>query len=261
MSRSASPARARQLAQPLRFRLPGGGKVMKRVAVVPEMATKELESVLVAAFGAHHAISAVHAVHYLTEEDSCAADVLWPLAAIAEAPHLFAAGDLLMVVHPPTKTVASGLSVRLLGPRVAAALESTPYLWAALIYVGVAYLVLQGHLLARAWHVALNLFEGRLRELYRHGPMISLGVADFGFWEGADLTDICARATSHDASFWQKHPDECERLYAKKEASFLLLTEYVGLAVLMLKAPLWSLGWATLRLAINPFGWLLQMLR
>ena len=41
-----------------------------------------------------------------------------------------------------------------------------------------------------------------------------------GFWDGADLAEICHQLTAHDASFWRENADECSAMYGTIEDAF-----------------------------------------
>jgi hypothetical protein len=57
------------------------------------------------------------------------------------------------------------------------------------------------------------LVEIPLREAYRHGP-------SFIGWEGQPLPRICSQVTFHgDEAFWSRNMQECEKIYAAKEAA------------------------------------------
>mmetsp|Transcript_2407 Transcript_2407/g.5529 ORF Transcript_2407/g.5529 Transcript_2407/m.5529 type:complete len:683 (-) Transcript_2407:59-2107(-) len=59
------------------------------------------------------------------------------------------------------------------------------------------------------------LVEVPLRETYRYGP-------SFIGWEGQPLPRICAQVTFHgDEAFWSRNLEECQRIYAAKEAAAL----------------------------------------
>lgn len=74
------------------------------------------------------------------------------------------------------------------------------------------------------------LTEFPLRELYRKGPSL-VG------WEGQSLAKICSRVTYHgDEEFWTRNIEECERIYASKEAAAMQIRKpiLVGLFIMII---------------------------
>lgn len=72
--------------------------------------------------------------------------------------------------------------------------------------------------------------EFPLRELYRHGP-------SFLGWEGEPLAKICSRVTHHgDEQFWKRNMDECEAIYASKEAAAMQVRKPILIGFLLLIA-------------------------
>ena len=71
------------------------------------------------------------------------------------------------------------------------------------------------------------LIEIPLKETYRHGP-------SFIGWEGQPLPRICAHVTFHgDEAFWSRNMQECEKIYAAKEAAALHIRKpilYIAIA-------------------------------
>lgn len=74
------------------------------------------------------------------------------------------------------------------------------------------------------------MIEFPLRELYRHGPSL-IG------WEGESLARICSRVTHYgDEDFWKRNMEECEEIYASKEAAAMQIRKpaLIGVIVLIL---------------------------
>ena len=72
--------------------------------------------------------------------------------------------------------------------------------------------------------------EFPLKELYRRGPSF------FG-WEGESLARICSRVTHYgDEDFWRRNMEECEQIYASKEAAAMQIRKpiLIGVFILML---------------------------
>ena len=71
------------------------------------------------------------------------------------------------------------------------------------------------------------LVEIPLKETYRHGP-------SFIGWEGQPLPRICSQVTFHgDEAFWSRNMQECEKIYAAKEAAALHIRKpllYIAIA-------------------------------
>ena len=70
-----------------------------------------------------------------------------------------------------------------------------------------------------------------LSVIYRHGPMISILNIDIGFWSGIDYPTICSMVSGYSSDFWNKNITECQSIYQKKEAAFILLIE-ISIAVI-----------------------------
>eukprot|EP01083_Nonionella_stella_P069921 186738_1 len=73
------------------------------------------------------------------------------------------------------------------------------------------------------------------RDVYRKGPNVSLLGTEFGFWGGAELSDICARITNSDGSFWKLNMDKCLEIYLSKETGFVYFVEFCFLAFSFVK--------------------------
>lgn len=70
--------------------------------------------------------------------------------------------------------------------------------------------------------------EFPLKELYRHGPSF------FG-WEGESLARICSRVTHYgDEDFWRRNMEECEQIYASKEAAAMQIRKPILIGVIIL---------------------------
>ena len=115
---------------------------------------------------------------------------------------------------PPPKPSSSSASNSLLqDPLKVAILAAT---------VGLAYyfgllLQLVEFVVMIPYHFVDLCIETPIRQLYRNGPGL------FG-WESAPLPAICARITyTGDAEFWNKNFQECEKIYAAKEAAVMLI--------------------------------------
>jgi hypothetical protein len=72
------------------------------------------------------------------------------------------------------------------------------------------------------------MIEFPLRELYRHGPSL-VG------WEGETLARICSRVTHYgDEDFWRRNMEECEEIYASKEAAAMQIRKPILIGVIIL---------------------------
>ena len=206
---------------PIRFALSSADAMAARVVVtvLAGMPRAELEACLIYAFARRHRISSVVGVFACSYQPGPqTSSPLLPLAVLCAEPAALPDASCLLAIEPP---FVPARRAGLLRP-----------------------LCTMGALLV-AWAAATTslitaplqeVFESRLRSLYRLGPQFSLGGVSLGFWEGAELHDVCGRVTSHDATFWQKHPEECAAIYDKKVQSFVMLAEYTALALLAWKA-------------------------
>lgn len=73
-----------------------------------------------------------------------------------------------------------------------------------------------------------------LARLYLYGP--SLG--GWGFWNGMDLSMICAQKTNISLEFWQTHSAECIQLISRHFYGIVVLVETLFYFIIM---------WALLR--------------
>ena len=74
------------------------------------------------------------------------------------------------------------------------------------------------------------MIEFPLKELYRHGPSL-VG------WEGKPLAKICSHVTHYgDEEFWRRNMEECEEIYASKEAAAMHIRKpaLIGVIILVL---------------------------
>ena len=72
------------------------------------------------------------------------------------------------------------------------------------------------------------IIEFPLRELYRHGPSL-IG------WEGESLARICSRVTHYgDEDFWRRNMEECEGIYASKEAAAMQIRKPILIGAIVL---------------------------
>ena len=211
---------------PIRFALSSTDARAARVVVTVRagMPRAELEACLVYAFARQHRITSVVGVFACSEQAGPPpASPLLPLAVLCAEPAALPDASCLLAIEPPfVPARRAGLMQPL------CAVGALLVAWAAARSSGVTTSLVTAPL--------REVFESRLRTLYRLGPQFSLGGVSVGFWEGAEPHDICGRVTSHDATFWQKHPEECAAIYDRKVQSFVMLAEYTVLAVLAWKA-------------------------
>jgi hypothetical protein len=228
ISTLAEPVAKAEGCPPLVFRLHGDSRLSATIAVRPGMNRDELEACIVFAFAGHHAIQSAKGVYSGTHAAGC----LLPLGVVAADPTCVRSGECILAVHPPyIRRAPRPMWPRLLG--------------GALVALLLAALVFRARAAAGGSLSFTALLEPPLRQLYRSGPQFALpsvlGGFSVGFWEGASQHDVCARVTSHDASFWSQHPAECASIYRKKEDGYVLLVEY-GLLFFVL----WKLANAAL---------------
>lgn len=81
------------------------------------------------------------------------------------------------------------------------------------------------YFLPRMYH---GLVTRPLQDTYRYGPSF------MGGWEGASLTNICARMTYGDEEFWKRNLQDCENMYEAKESAFLFVGRPLVFLVLLL---------------------------
>ena len=67
------------------------------------------------------------------------------------------------------------------------------------------------------------IIEQPLRHLYLHGPRWG----QYGFWQGASESDICADLTGVDATFWILHSDECTRRIDRQFGAITVLAYFI----------------------------------
>ena len=211
-----APASASRV-ETIALRLSASGSVVL-LAVGQGMQREELQEAIVFAFARQHAIRFVRGV-YVQQSNDNGAPLLVPLGVLASSPSLYAAGGpLTLAVEPPLSRPVSRF-VRFL--RYIRDLGHSFGQAARLLCAPVAL----GALILLPW-LAPHILEAPFRHLYRHGPAASGGGVALGFWEGAEMADICARMTSTEAHFWRAKPDECAAMYGRKEAAFTTLVRY-----------------------------------
>jgi len=66
--------------------------------------------------------------------------------------------------------------------------------------------------------------------LYMHGPAISIGHLNLGFWQGRELADICSQLTGVRSELWRANPDACAGVLAERFFG-VYYAVYVALAV------------------------------
>ena len=182
------------------------------------MQREELQDAIIFAFAGQHEIRCVRGVH-VQPSNSNSAPLLVPLGVLVSAPSLYASGaTLTLAVEPPLSRPAPPLAWvwHYLGALGQSITQAARMLCAPLAL---------GALILLPW-LAPQVIELPFRHLYRHGPAASAGGVALGFWEGAEMADICARMTSTEAHFWRAKPDECTAMYGRKEAAFTTLVRY-----------------------------------
>lgn len=222
---SASAVGEAPLSRLISFALSSADASAARVVVTVRagMPRAELEACLVYAFARRHRITSVVGVFACSEQAGPPpSSPLLPLAVLCAEPAALPDASCLLAIEPPFVPARRAGLLRPL-----CAVGAVLVAWAAARSGATTSLIMAP---------LRELFESRLRMLYRQGPQLNLGGVSIGFWEGAELHDICGRVTSHDATFWQKHPEECAAIYDKKVQSFVMLAEYTVLAVLAWKA-------------------------
>ena len=76
--------------------------------------------------------------------------------------------------------------------------------------------------------------QAPLLRLYRHGPKFTVaGFGDLGFWQGANVIDVCAQLTGHSSQFWAQNPEDCRQIVRSKEQSYLYVVQTLLFFVLV----------------------------
>jgi len=78
--------------------------------------------------------------------------------------------------------------------------------------------------------------------LYMHGPAVSIGHLNAGFWQGRELADICSQLTGVRSELWRANPEACagvlaERFFAVYYAVYVVLVVWTAWSVVRACVP------------------------
>eukprot|EP00041_Stephanoeca_diplocostata_P016929 m.336174 g.336174 ORF g.336174 m.336174 type:complete len:352 (-) comp20531_c0_seq11:452-1507(-) len=211
-------------ATTVRFTLNACHGESKPIIVRHGMDRAELERCIRHAFRPVHQIKEVHGVYVGAS--------LLPLAVLAESPEMVNGAECTVAVHPEFVAPSPPRNPMLFMVKRMALLIA-----AVSVVIGVVYwYAFAGEdPISLAIGVLWRAIDPSVRELYRNGPQFSVGGISIGFWEGMEMHDVCARVTTHDGTFWSKHPEECVSIYRRKEDSFVFLVNYAIMALALWK--------------------------